>query len=144
MAHLYRHTQIGWAIIIPADIAAVVAVYFGIARSEPSAVIAFFLLLILTYLFYGLTVIGTHETLEIRFGIGIIRKRFNLREIVTAEPYRTRFRDGWGIRYCSGGWLYNVSGFDAVRLTMTDGKHYVIGTDEPSKLIGFLQKRDRP
>jgi hypothetical protein len=141
LANLYRHTQIGWTIIIPADIAAIVAVYFGITSSEPFAVIAFFLLIILTYLFYGLTVIGTRETLEIRFGIGIIRKRFNLSDIATAESYRTAFWDGWGIRYYSGGWIYNVSGFDAVRLTMTDGKHYIIGTDEPRKLLGFLEKR---
>jgi hypothetical protein len=31
-------------------------------------------------------------------------------------------------------WIYNVSGFDAVEITMKNGKIYRIGTDEPLKL----------
>jgi len=43
---------------------------------------------------------------------------------------------GWGI----GKWLwpkmliYNVSGFDAGKITLKNGKTYRIGTDEPEKL----------
>jgi hypothetical protein len=144
LQELYRHTQIAWAIIIPADIAALVALYFVIAAREPAAIMALLPLLALSSLFYGLTVIGTQETIEIRFGIGAIRKRLKLKDILTAEPYRTSFWHGWGIRYCEGAVLFNVSGYDAVRLTMANGKQYIIGTDEPSKFLNFIQTANRP
>ena len=43
---------------------------------------------------------------------------------------------GWGIRiwFWPYMWIYNVSGFDAVEITMRDGKMYRIGTDVPTEL----------
>ena len=138
MQVLYKHTQMAWAIIIPADIAALVCLYLALARGIMPAAILFFVLLLMTYLFYCLTVIGTEQTLELRFGIGIIRKRFKLHEILTAQPHHTTLWTGWGIRHTSDGLLFNVSGFDAVKLTMADGKRYIIGTDEPDRLLRFI------
>ena len=144
MPELYRHTQTGWAIIILADIAAAVALYFAITTGDPGAIAGFLILMTITVLFSSLTIIGTHELLEIRFGIGLIRKRFRLSDILTAQAYRTSFWQGWGIRYCADGLLFNVSGYDAVRITMTNGKQYLIGTDEPRKLLNFLERSRRP
>jgi hypothetical protein len=48
---------------------------------------------------------------------------------------------GWGIRLIPGGWLYNVSGLDAVELKMKNGRVYRIGTDEPRKLAEFIQAK---
>jgi hypothetical protein len=31
-------------------------------------------------------------------------------------------------------WIYNVSGFDAVEITLKNGNTYRIGTDEPKEL----------
>jgi hypothetical protein len=47
---------------------------------------------------------------------------------------------GWGIRLTPRGWLFNVSGLDAVELTMTTGKHYRIGTYDP---MGLARAIDR-
>jgi hypothetical protein len=139
MQVLYKHTQMAWAIIIPVDIAALVCLYLALAKGIIPAAILFFFLVLLTYLFYRLTVIGTEQTLELRFGIGIIRKKFKLSEIMTAQPHRTHCWNGWGIRPTSDGLLFNVSGYDAVKLTMTNGKRYIIGTDEPDHLLRFIQ-----
>jgi hypothetical protein len=136
---LYRHTQIAWAIIIPADLLALLFLYLAWAKGVTLAVVGFFVVLLLTYLFYGLTIIGTEDTLELRFGIGLIRKRLKLKEIMSIQPHRTSFWNGWGIHYSREGTIYNVSGYDAVRLTMTDGRHYIIGTDQPRELLRFIE-----
>ena len=139
MKALYKHTQMAWAIVIPVDIAALICLYLALAKGIIPAAILFFFLIILTYLFYSLTVIGTEQTLELRFGIGIVRKKFKLGEIMTAEPHRTHWWNGWGVRPTSAGLLFNVSGYDAVKLTLTNGKRYIIGTDEPDRLLRFIQ-----
>jgi hypothetical protein len=132
-----------WAIIIPVDLVAALCLYLALARGIMPAAILFFFMVLLTYLFYCLTVTGTEETLEIKFGIGIVRKKFRLSEVLTTQPHRTSWWNGWGIHYTGDGLLFNVSGFDAVKLTMTNGKRYIIGTDEPHRLLNFIQAHRR-
>jgi len=48
---------------------------------------------------------------------------------------------GWGIRLIPGGWLYNVSGLDAVELKMKNGRIFRIGTDEAQRLAEFIQAK---
>jgi len=139
MQTLYRNTQMGWAVIIPVEIIALFCLYLALAKGVLQAGFLFFLLLILSYLFYSLTVTGTADTLEIRFGVGLIRKKFKLGEVMTAQPHRTAWWDGWGIHYTTQGLLFNVSGFDAVKLTMTNGRRYIIGTNDPGALLLFIQ-----
>ena len=55
-------------------------------------------------------------------------------EIVGAEPVRNEWHYGWGIRFTAFGWLFNVSGLDAVELALDSGKRVRIGTDEPRRL----------
>ena len=45
---------------------------------------------------------------------------------------------GWGIRYPFDGWLYNVSGLQAVELTVKGEGNLRIGTDEPETLVAAL------
>jgi len=56
------------------------------------------------------------------FGPGIIRKRVRLADIVGCEAIRIQWWYGWGIHLTPYGWLYNVSGFDAVAITLRDGQ----------------------
>lgn len=143
MQVLYKHTQIGWSIIIPADIGALVCLYLVFARDILFAAIGFFALVIMTYLFYALTVIGTDETIQVRFGIGLIRKTFRLDDIQTVEPFRTSFWHGWGIHYSPDGTVYNIGGYDAVRLTMSDRKRYIIGTNDRGRLMRYIEANRR-
>ena len=105
------------------------------------AFIAAFTLLIALLLFVSLTVVGYETYLEIRFGIGLIRKRFLFENIRSCKKVRNSPAYGFGIRIIPGGWLYNVSGLDAVELQMKDGKKYRIGTDDPDELLKFLQQK---
>ena len=91
-------------------------------------------------LFWSMTVRVTGEALEFWFGPGLIRKRVPLSEIATVEEARTTIWNGWGIHWTTRGWLYNVSGFNAVRVELKTGKALLVGTDEPRALADALRE----
>ena len=90
-------------------------------------------------LFHSLTVEISRGYLKIRFGIGLIRRRFLLKDIDSASKIRTRWWHGWGIKLTPNGWLFSVSGFDAVQVVLKNGRRYCIGTNEPEKLHRALE-----
>jgi hypothetical protein len=92
------------------------------------------ILLVSLLLFYRLTITITEETLCASFGIGMIRKRVSVAEITACEPMRIRWWYGWGIHLTPYGWLYNVSGLDAVAITLRNGRKFALGSDDPQGL----------
>ncbi len=132
----YIHTQAGYLTLtiftIPVVIIAVTMYVYGL---NWVALLVLVILIISAFNFSSLTVKIERGVLEIRFGIGMIRKRFPLREIESCRKVRNRWYYGWGIRLTPHGWLYNVSGLDAVEIRMKSGKKYRIGTDEPEELM---------
>ena len=93
-----------------------------------------FLLLVFAA-FDGLTIRIAGDELAWRFGhLGYPRGHVKLAEIAASSVTRTTFWDGWGIRLTRRGWLYSVSGYDAVLIKRTNGKTFLLGTDEPRKL----------
>ena len=80
------------------------------------------------------------EQLRWHFGPGFWRKALPLADITAVEITRTSFWNGWGIRHTRRGWLYNVAGFDAVRVCTRDGRAVLLGTDEPRKLAGAVRR----
>ena len=81
--------------------------------------------------------------LRIKFGYGIFKKRFMLREISSVRTVKNHWYYGWGIRVWFWPYymlIYNVSGFDAVEIRMKNNKIYRIGTDEPKKLERVLMQ----
>jgi hypothetical protein len=112
----YEHTQIGHVIIWPLVAIILIATGGLIGSSlhrEPPLIVSIILLVCLV-LFYKLRITIEGENSCASFGPGIISKRVRLTEIVGCEPIRIRRWYGWGIHLTPCGWLYNVSGFDAV------------------------------
>jgi len=101
--------------------------------------VASIILLVSVVLFYKLTITIENETLFASFGIGIICMSVRLAEIVGCEPIRIRWRYGWEIHLTSYGWLYNVSGLDAVAITLRSGRKFALGTDNPYGLVNAIQ-----
>ena len=97
-------------------------------------------LLIALALFYKLTITINEETLCASFGIGMIRKRVSVAEIVACEPIRIRWWYGWGIHLTPYGWLYNVSGLDAVAIALRNGGKFALGTDDPRGLVDAIER----
>jgi hypothetical protein len=144
MTPTYEHRQHGMLMIGGLGAGAVVVIAIATAaetRTDPvmivgSAIVVLLALVLL--LFSSLTVRVDPEHVALRFGPGLIRKRFRTALILEAVPVRNRWWYGWGIRLTPHGWLFNVNGLDAVELRMADGHSYRIGTDEPDALAGAI------
>jgi hypothetical protein len=135
MSVLYKHTQLGTLTVLSVLGGIFLIIVLGYSTWwHPIAFIVLVVLLACLALFYSLAVEISHDNLTISFGIGIIRKRFKIRDVVNAYPVRNRWYYGWGIRMTPHGWLFNVSGLDAVEIEMSSGKRYRIGTDQPMEL----------
>lgn len=135
----YEHTQIGHVIIWPV-LAIILIANGGFAghRAAPPVIVSIILLVCLV-LFYRLKITIEDKTLCASFGAGVIRKKVRLAEIVGCEPIRIRWWYGWGIHLTPCGWLYNVSGFDAVAIKLRDGKRLALGTDDPHGLTDAIR-----
>ncbi len=140
----YRHKQFGTTIVavsLPALMVPLLVVWFNKAPAVLSVLAAVAGIQVLVLLLFGsLTVEISGGHVRIRFGAGLIRKRWPLDGIEACRPVRTSWIDGWGIRLTRRGWLYNVSGLDAVELRMRNGKAVSIGTDEPQALCAALEE----
>jgi hypothetical protein len=88
----------------------------------------------------SLTVSIQDGQLRIRFGLGWPRKTVPLSDISDVEITRTSFFEGWGVHRTRRGWLYNVSGYDAVLLKLASGRSMLVGSDEPRRLKAALQR----
>ncbi|HIM30784.1 MAG TPA: hypothetical protein EYG57_14715 [Planctomycetes bacterium] len=142
----YEHTQPGTLLRIVLGLfvlaLGVTAIIFlsGVSREAGiifllvAALLAFVLLV-----FHSLTVQVNRNEISLRFGIGIVKKSFSSAEIKTVEQVRNRWFYGWGIKLTPEGWLYSVSGLDAVQIVMQDGRKTRIGTDEPEKLLAAIE-----
>ncbi len=140
---MYEHRQPGWLLVGLLGGAAV----FALLIVSQEDLITWPLLIPVVvmaagaYLFSGLTVRVDHRAITAGFGPGLIHKSFALSEVASCRPVRNRWWYGWGIRKIPGGWLYNVSGLDAVELRMKNGRVCRIGTDEPRALDAAINQR---
>ena len=90
--------------------------------------------------FSSLTVEVSEDQLVWYFGPGIWRKSVARREIETVTPVRNKWWWGWGIHLTPRGWLYNVSGMDAVQIALLNGTTIRIGSDEVAELARVLSR----
>lgn len=138
---MYKHTQTGFFILVSIGLAAlaiIVAVYMHAAPR--AALIVAGVLLVLLRTFGSLTVEVDAEHVSVRFGFGLVRRRFKLSDIRRAAVVRNRWFYGWGVRLLEHGWLYNVSGLDAVEIELANGEIDRIGTDEPQELAAAIHR----
>ena len=146
---LYRHTQAGT--LMRAILGAVALIAFGalvffslrfnpVGLGMSSVMLVVFSVSLL--LFHSLTVTVSDEALELRFGVGLIRKSYAMSDVVSCNIVKNSVIQGWGIHWCGkDGWVYNVSGFDAVEVVMKDGRKARIGTDMPRELAAAINER---
>lgn len=136
----YSHTQTGTLVRITMGgvIVGMLALAGYLGMQDPVAIWIFLsmagVMVIVLFLFHSMTVEIAQGELRIRLGVGLIRKRVPLREITAAKIVRNKWWYGWGIRLTPHGWMFSVSGYDAVEVTLQNGRSYRIGTDEPRTL----------
>jgi hypothetical protein len=137
----YRHTQVGWVIL--GLTAAILAFVWSRLPPEVALGVRLPLLIVgalLLLVFSALTVEVDAETIRLRFGIGLVRKRIPLAEVKAWRAVRSPWYTGWGIRLGSGYVLWNVSGFEAVELDLASGRRFRVGTDEPAALVAAITR----
>lgn len=141
----YEHTQIGYLIIVVLFAATVCVAITGIVAPSDRGVLVIdgmieLILLICAIVFSKLTIRIDEEILQACFGIGLICKKVPLSEIVACDWIRVRWWYGWGIHLTPYGWLYNVSGLDAVAIMLRDGRKLALGTDDPDGLVNAIRR----
>lgn len=105
----------------------------------PALIVSAFTVLLLAC-FSWLTVEVHAQSVRLSFGLGWIKKDIPLDTVESTEIVQTKWWWGWGIRLTPDGWMWNISGFDAVRLHKTDGRSFTIGTDDAKKLKGAIDR----
>ena len=95
--------------------------------------------------FSTLTISGEPDGLVVSFGpFPLISFRIPLDQIRSCGQERSRWIDGWGIHWAPGrGWLYNVWGYDCIRLDL-EGRSVRLGTGDPAGLMAWLAERGIP
>jgi hypothetical protein len=139
----YRHTQVGTVIIGAVVGMALITLLILVPAAGSIAWLALAVLAItgaVLATFFSLTVEIDKSTLTCRFGVGLIQRSIPLSEVDHVSAVVNPWFVGWGIRWIPGSyWVWNVSGFQAVELTMKDGRRFRIGTDEPEALVHAIE-----
>lgn len=143
---VYEHTQTGWPMRLGFGAIAIAFVAMtavpDLAASTPRAVlwIGAVVAAAVAVAWSRLTIRIDRERLRWAYGFGWPRFSLALADIVGVEITRTTFWQGWGVHRTRNGWLYNIGGYDAVRITRHDGRHTLLGTDEPRRLEAALKR----
>ena len=137
---IYRHRQRA-GLILALVVIAVIGVVLGISLVGAHLItwLAVAVLPIVAILFSSMTVRVGDDGLHWHFGPGFWKKSLPLSDIAAVRSVRNKWWYGWGIRLTPHGWMYNVSGLDAIELDLREGKKFRIGTDEPEKLLTAIR-----
>ncbi len=135
----YRHTQQAFApVAIWIGFIVVLGIIIPTEEWAPWIGVFVFAITLVMLLFSRLTVTVTNEIIVTSFGLGWPKHTEKVSDVLAAHEVRNSWIQGWGIRKISGGWMYNVSGYDAVELDLASGKKFRVGTDEPTNLAATI------
>jgi hypothetical protein len=144
MSTRYSHTQTGkllrFATLLPIPFLFGAAVFAHNTRVVAVIGPLMVILAIIGLIFSSLRIEVDANTLTWSFGLGVWTKQIALEEIASVVPARNHWWYGFGIHRTPRGWLYNVSGLDAVEICLRDGRTLRLGTDEPGKLVSALAR----
>jgi hypothetical protein len=133
----FRRKQIGRASLSIAIFLIIWTAVF-LSHSPLAALATMILTALIGFTFSSMTVEIDAREVRWWFAPRIIRGRIDRKDVVSAQPVSSGWWRGWGIRYVQGGWLFNVSGLQAVELRLRNGRRVLIGTDRPKEMVRAL------
>jgi len=142
----YRHTQIGWAMILILGL--IIAILAGAAAAQSggfaSVVVlsVIILLAVCLVLFISQTVIVDDEHIELRMGPGLIHRSVPIADVEAVDRERLPWwAVAYGIRMSVDGkrQLWRVSGSETVDLRLSGERRLLITTDEPDALATVIR-----
>ena len=100
----------------------------------------------LAAMFARLTVTEEADHIRITFGpLSLLSRKVRFADIKDASVSRSSLIDGWGIHWViRRGWIWNVWGFDCVKIEFTDGRRLRVGSDDAKRLAALLRERSGP
>ncbi len=146
MQKYYVHRQIGTQSLIAHSIGFIILgwIFFRVELVGVSVpMFATLALLLVASSISFTTMTCTVKDGEFRVACGLLGwpgKSVPLNEIAGVLPTKTALVSGFGIRITTRGWLYSVSGRDAVIVGLRDGKQFLLGTDEPIELADAINQ----
>jgi hypothetical protein len=141
MGEIYHHTQVGKVMVVALTAVLAVLLWAGARDGWPPGAIAVLAVVsACVILFTTLTVRVGDGVIQVRFGPGLPRRTIALARIAGVRAIKSSWFAGYGIHWVGKGWLYNVSGRDAVELTLENGRILLVGTDEPEELVRALRR----
>ena len=139
---IYQHTQKATSLLWILGAAAALVFLLGVGVEEGRWITLFVAVILLStmVLFSSLSVEVTDADVLLSFGPGIIKRRFPVDDIEDAHVVTNPWYYGLGVHLTPQGWLYNVSGSEAVELTFESGPKVRIGSDEASRLLAAIRQ----
>ena len=137
----YHHTQTGYVLLTVLGAGVLLLTGLMLANGFEGVGLVVLLVLAVCLVMFATLTVEIDEALIIRFGPGLIQKRFRLADISSCRVVKNPWYYGWGIHLIPSGWLFNVSGFWAVELQMKNGRKYRLGTEDPEGLVQAVQDR---
>lgn len=145
---MYEHTQLGYVTFTAfrggAGAALVLSLRTDGQMKRWAGIVLGAGLLAGAVLFSSLTVSVHENALRFYFGPGFWEQRIPHEDIKQVRVVQNPLWYGWGLRDTPDGWVYNVSGFQAVEIRVADEERIRIGTDEPRTLKKALGEASPP
>ena len=142
---LYEHTQPGtvlrWILGLLIVASLISAFVFG---TKDVKTVTFFVLPLLSgilTLFWSLTITVTETHLSHVFNLNFWNRSYAFTDIERVTKVKNSWLYGYGMRYIGSGWLYNVSGTDAILIEFKDGTLVRLGTDDQENLYTVLSQQ---
>jgi len=142
---MYKHTQIGKMLVSVVGITALITGLAGVLALEYlelAPIIIIFsisgILLICLMLFSTLTITVKEDYISIKYGIGLIKKKFQIKDLDNWQAISYKGGYGFGPRLTSEGWFFNVANSGAVKFSFKDNKAFFVGTNEPYELVSAI------
>ena len=111
---MYQHKQYAvFVFFVLAWIGSFVTLAWYLIGADWPLIIFAGILLLVGFLFHGLTVKVDNETISWAFGPGVAGQCVELADVIDVRAVQNSYRHGIGIRITHDGWVYSVSGFSA-------------------------------
>jgi hypothetical protein len=138
---LYKKSQRGYVIPLVAGLV-IAASYMSPGPSDTSKIILMSVLLMVSIMFYKLTIVIDEEKIYAYFGYNLFTRKMYFRDMNfnDIKTENIRWYTGIGIRFTDKGWLYNVNFGKAIRITSHSGQVFYISTNEPEAIKAELTK----
>jgi hypothetical protein len=139
---MYQHKQYAiFIFFVLTWIGGFVALAWNLIGADIPLMVFAAILVLVGFLFHGLKVTVDDKYIRWQFGPGVAGHHIAISDIVAAKAVQNSYRHGIGIRITHDGWVYSVSGFSAVQLTLKDGTMYRIGTNDQHGLLAVLNSK---